>query len=109
MENDQIKASNPEMDRAPESGLEVKPSTSPEVAPQPDENKYYVGGGVPSHAISDQLNLPNQRQAKSQGQLRAFWILAVVAVVCLAVGLGAGIGAGLAAQRKSSFSRYANR
>lgn len=109
MENDQIKASNPEMDRTPESGLEVKPSTSPEVAPQPDKNKYYVGGGAPSHSISDQLNLPNKRQAKSQGQLGAFWILAVIAVVCLAVGLGAGIGAGLAAQRKSSFSRYANR
>lgn len=38
----QIKAL-PKMERLAESGSEVKLSTSPEVAAQPHENKYYIG------------------------------------------------------------------
>lgn len=95
------------MDRTVESGLEVKPSTSPEVAPQPDENMYYMGGGAPNDTVFDQPNQSDQSyqpQAKSQGRSRAIWVLGITAVLCLAVAIGAGLGAGLAAQHKSTSS-----
>lgn len=95
------------MDRTAGSGLEIKPSTFPEVAPQYDENKYYMGGGPPNDSVFDQPNQSDQSyqpQAKSQGRSRAYWVLGIIAVLCLAVAIGAGLGAGLAAQHKSTSS-----
>lgn len=92
------------MDRVAESGLEVKPSTSPEVIPQPDGNMYYVGGGGPNGPVSGQLDQSNPPQAKSPGRSRVIWVLAGIAILCLAVAIGAGLGAGLAAQHTSSSS-----
>ena len=92
------------MDRAAESGMEAKPSTSPEVIPQPDGNMYYVGGGGPNGPVSDQLDQSNPPQAKSPRRSRVIWVLAGNAVLCLAVAIGAGLGVGLAAQHRSSSS-----
>lgn len=112
------------MNRAAESGLEVKVPMDPEVAAQPDGNKcfaeadsgrfnsipqnqsnqsnsYYKGVGVPKNPTFTQ---PNQSDpgAKNISWHKAFWALAVFTVVCLATALGVGLGVGLAAQHKSS-------
>ena len=87
---------------ATESGLEVEAPTGLQVAPQPDENKYYIGDGgsdSPPFVPPDQSN---QSQAKSSGRSRAVWILAVLVVVCLALAVGGGLGVGL---HKSNLSR----
>lgn len=97
------------MDRAAESGLEVKPSTGPQVIPQPDANMYYVGGAGPNGPVFGQLNQSDSPKAKSPGRSRVIWVLAGIAVICLAVGIGAGLGAGLAAQHKSSSSSLSSK
>lgn len=89
------------------SGLEVKPSTRPEVVPQSNEDMYYIGGGAQNDAVFDQSNQSDQSyqpQANNQGRSRAIWMLGIITVVCLAAAIGAGLGAGLAAQRKSTSS-----
>lgn len=92
------------MDRAAGSGLEVKPSTGPEYAPQPEEYKYYLGGGAPTHAVFGQPH-QHQFQAKKPGPSKAFLWLATTAIICLALALDAGLGAGLAIRHKSSSPR----
>lgn len=95
------------MNRTAESGLEIKPATEPEVAPQPNEYMYYTGGGAMTHTVSDQPNQfdqSHQPQAMGQGRSRAVWVLGIIAVLCLTVAVGAGLGAGLAAQHKSTLS-----
>ena len=87
-----------------ESGLEVKPHSSPEVAPQPDGNMYYTGGGS-NEPIVQQSDQPNQSQAKVQDRFRAVYMLSVIAVVSLTMALGVGLAAGLTAKHKSSLSR----
>ena len=95
------------MDRAAESGLEMAPSTRPEVVPQPNGHMYYMGGGAPNETLFNQPNQSDQfyqSQAKIPGRSRAIWVLAGIAVVCLAVAIGAGLGAGLAARHKPPLS-----
>lgn len=95
------------MDRVAESGLEMKPSMMPEVAPQPDENMYYMGGGAPNDTVIDpqyQSNQSYKPQVKSQGWSRVIWVLGITAILCLAVAVGVGVRAGLAAQHKSNSS-----
>ena len=117
------------MERLAESGLEVKLSTSPKVAAQPYEDKYYIGDEGSHYfdqnrrARSEQANNSGTRvrasnhpvvgetdkssenpQTKSRGRARAIRGFALLAVVCLAVALGAGVGAGLAAQHKPNIS-----
>ena len=92
------------MERAAESGLEIRVPTEPEVTAQPDGNKYYWGGGG-GESNEYKPRLPDQSvklQIKSKARYRVMWVLAVVAVVCLALALGAGFGVGLKAQHKSS-------
>ena len=90
------------MERAREHGLEVAPPTYPEVTTQPDD-KYYTRGGVINYPILDQSH---QAQAKSQSHVRGIWVLAIIAIICLAAALGVGLGTGLAAEHKSSSSRF---
>lgn len=92
------------MNRMAEPGLEI--------AVRPNRNSSLFGNGeakIPvaeSHAVFDRPDQPNHRiGAKSQGRSRITWVLALVAIVCLAVALGAGLGAGLTAQRKSNPAR----
>lgn len=101
----------PAMDRTGDSGLEVKPSTDPQVAAQPDENKYYTGSERSNHPISynsshptfEQPNQSNdQSQVKSQGLVKAIGVLIIIVVLLLAVALGAGLGVGLSAQHKQA-------
>ena len=112
------------MNRTVESGLEVKLPMSPEVATQPDGNKYYAeadsghlnsapqyqskqsgsyypGAGASNYPVFAQPSRSNPG-AKHISQHKAFWALAVFTVVCLAVALGVGLGVGLAAQHKPS-------
>lgn len=93
------------MDRAVESGLEVKPPAGLEVAAQPDGKKYYTGGGESDHPVFREPDQLDQTRARGQGRSRAVWMLAMIAVVCLTIAIGAGLGAGLAAQHKPSSSR----
>lgn len=90
------------LERATESGLEVEAPTGLQVAPQPDENKYYMGDGGSDNPPFVPPDQSTQSQAKSPGRCRAVWILAVVVVVCLALAVGGGLGVGL---HKSSLSR----
>ena len=115
------------MNRAAESGLEVRLPMNPEVAAQPDGNKYfaeadsgrfnsipqkqsnqsysyYTGVGAPNYPAFTQPDQSNPG-AKNISRHRAFWALAVFTVVCLAVALGVGLGVGLTAQHKSSSTR----
>ena len=98
------------MDRAAESGLELKPSTTPELAPQPDGNMYYTEGGAPNDTVIDrpnQFDQSYQPRAKSPGRSRVIWVVTGIGVVCVAVAIGAGLGAGMAVRHRSSSSRYA--
>lgn len=59
------------MDRTVMPGLEVAPSTSPQAAAQPDENKYYIGSERWNRPDSDQSGhsdfiQPNQSNDRSQ-------------------------------------------
>ena len=92
------------MDREAAAGLEVSPSLAPEVVPPLGSHKYFVHGPESNHAVYYPQNQSGQYEA-NQSRRRGFWVLAVIAVVCLAVALGAGLGAGLAAQHKPSASR----
>ena len=83
-----------------ESELEVEAPTGLQVAPQPDENKYYIGGGRSDNPLFVPTDQSNHSQAKSAG--RAIWILAVIVVVSLALAVGGGLGVGL---HESSLSR----
>ena len=93
----------PPKQQAQESGLEVQLPTNPEVVPQLYESNYYVGDREINYAVFDQRN-QNKRQApeKGRGRRRAFWISAVVLILCLIAALGAGLGAGLVTQHKPS-------
>ena len=73
-----------------------------QVAPQPDENKYYMGGGGSDHPLFIPPDQSNRSQAKSLGRIRAIWVLAVITALGLAVAVGAGPGVGL---HKSTISR----
>ena len=90
------------MERTTESELEVEAPTGLQVAPQPDENKYYIGGGGSDHALFDLPDQSDRSQVKRPGQSRATWSLIVITVTCLALALGGGLGGGL---HKSSSSR----
>lgn len=83
-------------------GLEVQPSTCPQVAPQPDENMYYIGGGALKDSVLDQrLDQASQSQVGSLDRFKPFWTLGGISVICLAVALGIGLGAGVTARYKS--------
>ena len=95
------------MDKTVVPGLEALPSTSPQVAAQPDENKYYIGSERWNFHDSDQFghtnsDWPNQSnekpQLKSQSLVKV--IVFLIAVLLLAVALGVGLGVGLSAQHK---------
>ena len=100
------------MDRTVVPGLEIAPSTSPQVAAQPDENKYYIGPESWNRLASGQLvhsdfDRPNpsidQSQVKSRSLVKVIGVL--IAVLLLAVALGVGLGEGLSAQHKQKLSK----
>ena len=102
------------MDRTVMPGLEVAPSTSPQVAAQPDENKYYIGSERWNRPDSDQSghsdfiqsNQSNDRsQVKSQSLIKIIGVLIIIVVLLLAVALGVGLGIGLSAQHKQKSSK----
>ena len=94
------------MDRAAGSGLEVKPQEAGlETAPDPADTKWYIGGGALFNADFDHSHPYSQSKAKNLGRSKAFWILAAISIICLAVALGAGIGAGIAIGHRSSSPR----
>ncbi len=86
-----------------ESGLEVRLGTSPQVAPQPDANLYWLSGGS-NQAVVEQSAQPNESQAKSHDRSRARYLLVIITVVCLALAFGVGFGVGLKAKHKSNSS-----
>ena len=94
------------------TGLEIAPSTSPQVAPQPDENMYYIGSESWNRLDSDQLGhsdfdrpnqSKNQSQVKSQSHIKV--ILVLIVALLLAVALAVGLGVGLSAQHKQTSSK----
>ena len=89
-------------ERATESDLEVEAPTGLQVAPQLDENKYYIGGGGPDHPLFVPPNQSFRSQAKSPSRIRANWVLSVIIALGLAVAVGVGLGIGL---HKSTTSR----
>ena len=91
------------MDRTATPGLEIVPSTSPQVAPQPDENKYYVESERWNHPDLDQSN--HQFQVKRKGLVKAIGALVMIVVLLLAAVLGVGLGVGLSAQHKQRSSK----
>ena len=93
------------MDRAAESGLEVKLATSPEVVDQPYTEKYNTTSEATSQPYSSHTDPSIQSHRKSQSRFNKVWILTITGFICIAVAIGAGLGAGLAAQHKSSSSR----
>lgn len=86
-------------------GLEVAPCNAPEVIAQPDANKYIINAEQPEKYPFDPPIQSAISDARSRDWKKAFWVLALVAVLCLALALGAGLGAGLAAQHRSSSPR----
>lgn len=87
----------PAMDSTGDSGLEVKPSTDPQVAAQPDENKYYIGSKRLNHPISynsshptfEQPNQSNdQSQVKIQGLVKAIGVLIIIVVLFTGCSIG---------------------
>ena len=92
------------MDRAIESGLELKPFTGLEVGSQPDD-KYYIGGGGSNHLIPNHPDQSDQSHAKSGGRFRVVWMLAVILVLFLAVASGVGLGTALTFKHRSNPSR----
>ena len=92
------------MERAVESGLEVKPATSPEIINQPYPEKYNTTSEATSQPYPSHKNTSVQSHKKSQSRFSNVWILAIIGFICLAVAIGAGLGTGLAAQHKSSSS-----
>ena len=98
------------MDRESAAGLEVKlptsPDTSPEAVTSPlDAHKYYAEAPPSNYRTYPTQNQYNQLETTKKSRRRAYWALAVIAIVCVAVALGAGLGAGLAAQNKSTSPR----
>ena len=100
------------MDRTVVPGLEIAPSTSPQVAGQPDENKYYIGPESWNPPDSDQLvhsdfdrpnQLIDQSKVKSRSLVKVIGVL--IAVLLLAVALGVGLGVGLSAQHSQKSSK----
>lgn len=100
------------MDRTVVSGLEIAPYTSPQVAAQPDENKYYIepvswnrpDSDPLGHSHFDRPNQSNdQSQVKSKSLVKVIGVLIVVLV--LGVALGVGLGVGLSAQHKQKSSK----
>ena len=92
-----------EVSEMAESGLEVRLGTSPQVAPQPDANLYWVSGGS-NQAVVEQSAQPDEPQVKSQDRFRARYLLAIITIVCLALAFGVGFGVGLPAKHKPSLS-----
>ena len=98
------------MDREKASGLEVKPPIGPDTSPEAvttpiDAHKYYAEAPTSDYRIYPPQSQYNQPETTKKSRRRAYWALAVIAIVCVAVALGAGLGAGLAAQHKSSSPR----
>lgn len=98
------------MNRETAAGLEVKPPTGPDTSPEVvttplDAHKYYAEAPTSNYRIFPSQSRYNQDEATKKRRRRAYWALAVIAIVCVAVALGAGLGAGLAAQHKSSSPR----
>ena len=85
-----------------EHGLEVKPCTDPELAPQPDPEKYYIEIEGPRDDAIGQRDLPSHSDTESYGPNKAFWTFATMAVIGLAIGLAIGLGVGLANQHKAN-------
>lgn len=93
------------MDRAAGSEKELNVASGLQVAPQPDENMYYLKGGISDHHVHFRPDQSTQSLTKSRGRPRAIWLLAGLAVLMLAAALGAGLGVGLANQHRSTSTR----
>lgn len=113
------------------SGMEVSSETGLQVVPQPEAGLYYsraeesrrwspdqdMEPQVATRPYTDKYNhrADEARQLSSdqpspprglwEGKRGSLACLAIVAVLCMAVGLGVGLGAGLAMHRKSNPSR----
>ena len=92
------------MNRMVQPGLEVTSHNGPEVVAQPDENKYYTTTSDSNKIVLSQADEKIQPVSKTSKN-KAFWVLVVIAILCLAAAIGAGLGAGLATKHKSSTSR----
>ena len=93
-------------------GLEIALSTSPQVAAQPDEDKYYIGSERWSRPDSDQLghsDFDRPSQSKDQSRIKSQSLVKfigfLIAVLLLAVALAVGLGVGLSAQHKQKSSK----
>ena len=93
------------MGDSPQCGLEVRPRADPETIPQPYPDKYFLEAEELRKRSWNQSVQSGPSDRRSQKWRKAFWGLALITVVCLAVGLGAGLGTGLAARHKIAISR----
>ena len=85
-------------------GLEVTSHNGPQIVAQPDENKYCTTASESNKILLSQGD-EKIHPVSNKSQNKAFWALAVIAILCLAAAIGAGLGAGLASKHKSSTSR----
>lgn len=109
---DPLNAQYISMNRTVVPGLEVAPSTNPEVTPQSDEDKYCNEPEIQSspnlnHSGRSDFHRPirstDHSQLKSQSLVKTITILIIV--LLLAVALGVGLGVGLSAQHKQIQSK----
>lgn len=87
------------MEKTVETGLEVARCPGLEIA-QPDADKYFIKTEEAKICSFDHPMQSGDLDARSQGWRKAFWVLALVAILCLAVALSVGLGVGLAAQHR---------
>lgn len=88
------------MENTSHYGLEVQSHEGPEILPQPDANKYFIGQEeLKDHTIG-QRDRPSPSFSRHHVPKKALWAFAVISVMCLAIGLGAGLGVGLATQQR---------
>ncbi len=93
------------MDDTVQCGMEVRPGADPELIAQPYQDKYFLEAEELRRHSSIQSVQSGPSDRRSQKWTKTFWGLALVTVLCLAVGLGAGLGTGLAARHKVTVSR----
>ena len=92
-----------------QSGLEVASHKGLQVAPQPDEAKYFLGSSQPNEVAPNEIASGEPDKSTitvSRVQWnKALWALAVIGIVCLAAALGAGLGVDRANKHVSIASR----
>ena len=82
--------------------MEVVCDTGPQIIPQPNPEKYFVGLENSDDSSFYQPSPPHAPSTEKQGLHKYLWAVAVITVLCTTAALGAGLGVGLANHGKSN-------